>query len=204
MLQVEDLSCVRSERSLWQGVRFELPPGKLLQITGANGSGKTSLLRILAGLAVPNSGRMDWCGIPVSDQKLAYLQQLYYFSHQSGVKNELSVRENIRFRLRRPCTEKSLSAAIGQAGLSEHSDHFGRQLSQGQKQRVALAALFLSNVPLWILDEPFANLDSEMIEKLKTIFVEKLQAGGLIILTTHRTITGTHEELNRCTATVSV
>lgn len=198
MLQVENLSCIRGERSLWQGIQFELLPGKLLQITGANGSGKTSLLRILAGLAPPDTGAIYWQGTPVADQKSVYLQQLHYFSHQSGVKNELSVRENIRFRLRRACTEKSLSAALEQAGLSEHSDHFGRQLSQGQKQRLALAALFLSDVPLWILDEPFANLDAEMVEKLKIIFTEKVRSGGAIILSTHRSIA----ESSECIGTV--
>lgn len=188
MLQVTQLSCQRGDRWLWQHLEFNLSSGKLLEVIGANGCGKTSLLRILAGLAPANEGTIDWKNVSIDQQKLEYQQQLRYVGHQPAVKQELTVIENLRFAGVK-ISQNTLSLAIQEMGLEPYRNHFGYQLSQGQKQRVALARLLLNPAPLWILDEPFAGLDSEMIENMQMKFAQHLSQGGLIILSTHRALT---------------
>lgn len=188
MLTIHRLSCRRGEHFIWQDLNFTVAPGQLLQITGANGSGKTTLLRVLTGLAFADQGEICWQGMPIGQQKWVYQQQLHYVAHQPAVKNELTVQENLRFNVQKT-SRKSVPKVIEQVGLTTHTYHFGYQLSQGQKQRVALARLFLSEARLWILDEPLAGLDVSMIDSLQQIFAEHLQQSGSIILTTHRPLT---------------
>ena len=188
MLQADQLSYQRSERRLWQDIQFELAPGKLLQITGPNGCGKTSLLRVLTGLAPASTGAVYWQGRSICQQKMAYQQQMHYLGHQPAIKGELTVRENLQFNLAKVSAQSWLTA-IAQVGLAEHINHWGYQLSQGEKQRVALARLLQSGALLWILDEPLAGLDAGMIETLQLIFANHLQQGGMIVLTTHRPLT---------------
>lgn len=185
MLQAHKLSCRRHDQLIWQNLEFELPPGKLLQIVGANGSGKTSLLRILAGLAAAAGGNIFWQGQAISDYPAGYQQQLHYVGHQPAVKNELTTRENLQLTLTRSSAQSWLQA-LQVMGLADRQDHYGYQLSQGQKQRLALARLLLNPLPLWILDEPFAGLDAQMIEALQIILANHLQQGGTVVLTTHR------------------
>ena len=178
-LTVNKLSCRRGNHCLWQNLEFAVSPGELLQITGANGSGKTSLLRILAGLAPPDSGTVHWQGLPIA-----------YLGHQLAVKAELTVQENLRFQMQ-TTTANTRLAALEQMGLTAHLDHFGYQLSQGQKQRLALARLLINPALLWILDEPLAGLDAEMTEKVAVLMTQHVQQGGLIVFTTHRPLTFT-------------
>ncbi len=189
MLHVSNLSCQRGERCLWQNLNFELAQGKLLQITGPNGSGKTSLLRILSGLAPAHSGVVCWQGQTITQQKSEYQQQLNYLGHHPAVKNELTVYENLLFNLSKQLLPQSHLALLAEVGLAAQSHCFGYQLSQGQKQRVAIARLLLNSARLWILDEPLAGLDVEMIEKLQLIFANYIRQGGIIVLTTHRPLT---------------
>jgi heme exporter protein A len=187
MLTVDQLSGRRGERTLWQDIQFTLPPGRLLQVTGANGCGKTSLLRVLAGLASPATGMIRWQEQPIDRRKTTYQQQLSYLGHQSAVKQELTVQENLRFN--GGCTDNpAWEAALAKVGLAEYAHHWGYQLSQGQKQRVALARLLLKSAPLWILDEPLSGLDAEMTHALQRIFVDQLAKGGMIVLATHHPI----------------
>jgi heme exporter protein A len=185
MLQAHKLSCRRHDQLIWQNLEFELPPGKLLQIVGANGSGKTSLLRILAGLAAHASGHVFWRGKAIYDDLTDYQQQLHYVGHQPAIKNELTAQENLQLTLTQS-SPPSRAQALKVMGLSDRQHHFGYQLSQGQKQRLALARLLLNPLPLWILDEPLAGLDAQMIESLQIILAGHIQQGGTVILTTHR------------------
>lgn len=188
VLQADQLSCQRGERLLWQNIQFQLPQGQLLQVAGANGAGKTSLLRILAGLARAESGSVTWQGVCIHQQKSFYQQQLHYLGHQTAVKNELTVWENCRLNPN-DCHAELLAQTIKKMGLATHAEHFGYQLSQGQKQRVALVRLLLSTAPIWIVDEPFTALDADIMADIQTAFAQKLQQGGIIILTTHRPLT---------------
>lgn len=185
MLQANQLSYLCGERLLWRDLQFEVFPGQLLQVSGANGCGKTSLLRVMTGLAPASAGAVMWQGVSIAKQKEGYQRQLHYLGHQTAVKNELTVSENLRLN-GHSMGKISYLSAIGQVGLTTHLNHLGSQLSQGQKQRVALARLLLSTARLWILDEPMAGLDAEMGDKLETIFTHHLQQGGMIVLTTHR------------------
>lgn len=188
-LQVSALSCQRGERWLWKDVQFELGRGQLLQITGGNGCGKTSLLKILAGLAKASSGSIIWRGDSIQRQRIPYLQQIHYLGHQTAVKNGLMVSENIQLNLKKKIQEVDFISVIEQVGLTAYNRHYGYQLSQGQKQRVALANLLLSDSILWILDEPFTALDQAMIDAVQSHFSRHLQNNGMIILTTHRPLT---------------
>ncbi len=188
-LQAQGLSCMRGDRVLWDNIEFRLVRGQLLQITGANGCGKTSLLKVLAGLAKAHAGSVVWQGRCIQKQKTIYQQQIHYLSHQTSIKNALTVKENLYLNLQKKVSDQHLSVAVAKVGLSVFQDHFGYQLSQGQKQRVALARLLLSHASLWILDEPFTALDTEMMEDLQSSFRSQLQSGGMIILTTHRPLT---------------
>ena len=185
MLQAYKLSCRRNDQLIWQNLEFELPPGKLLQIVGANGSGKTSLLRILAGLAANAAGNVFWQGKAISDNLTDYQQQLHYVGHQPAVKNELTAEENLQLTSTQSSPQSRIQA-LNAMGLSDQQNHFGYQLSQGQKQRLALARLLLNPLPLWILDEPLAGLDAQMIESLQMILAGHIQQGGTVVFTTHR------------------
>ncbi len=191
-LQVHGLSSIRGDRVVWDNIQFQLARGQLLQITGANGCGKTSLLKVLAGLAKAHEGSVIWQGRCIQKQKINYQQQIHYLSHQTSVKNALTVKENLYLNLQKKASDKDISVAVAKVGLSFFQDQFGYQLSQGQKQRVALARLLLSHASLWVLDEPFTALDTDMMEDLQLSFHSQLQSGGMIILTTHRPLTQKH------------
>lgn len=184
------LACERDERLLFKDLSFELPPGQLLQIEGENGAGKTSLLRILCGLAEPASGEVHWQACSIAEQRAEFHQALLYLGHQSGVKLDLSPRENLAFYggMSAPTSNSELEAALDAVGLYGYEDQPARTLSAGQRRRVALARLPLSPAPLWVLDEPFTALDKAGIAWLEAVFARHLDAGGLIVLTTHQTL----------------
>lgn len=189
MLEAADLECERGGRTLFRSLSLFLQPGESLRITGANGSGKTSLLRILCGLAAPAVGEVRWQGSPVGALKEDYARQLVYLGHAPAVKADLTAAENLSIT----CTlaglsiEKSgIQAALARFGLSAN-DGPARKLSQGQRRRAALARLCVSaDVPLWLLDEPFSALDAGGIELLRTLVREQLERGGAVVFTTHQ------------------
>lgn len=161
-------------------MNFEINSGQLLQITGSNGSGKTTLLRVLAGLTSAN------CGM-VTRKNIA---QLHYQGHQTAVKNELTVKENLQFCYPK-ISQSDLLPVLERVGLINQIDNFTYQLSHGQKQRLALARLLLNkNALLWILDEPMTGLDQPIGLKLQQIFYEHIsQRNGIIVFTTHQPLT---------------
>jgi heme exporter protein A len=187
MLKVNEIGFKRHEVWLWNNISFELGFGQFLQISGANGSGKTTLLRILTALATPHTGEIYWQEKSIFKNNDLYHSQLQYIGHQCAVKAELTVEENLRLNTAK-INRSSLESTLEKTGLTAHKNHFAYQISQGQKQRVALARLLLSSALIWILDEPLAGLDTEMIQQCQTWFYEHLSQGGIIIMSSHQNI----------------
>jgi heme exporter protein A len=192
MLQAIDLECVRGERCLFQGLGIDLEPGQCLHIAGDNGAGKTSLLRILAGLLSPTQGTVRWNGQDITRTREEYGSDLAFVGHLNGVKDDLTVRENIQFEAAVRGGAVGAEAALGalaRLGLEDFADVPARQLSQGQKRRVALARLCgAPRARLWILDEPFNALDARAIDALYFLIEEQLAAGGIVVLTAHQKV----------------
>ncbi len=162
-MEAAGLECERGGKTLFRGLSFALRDGERLRIAGANGSGKTSLLRILCGLLSPTAGEVRWKGSPVQFLKEEYARQLVYLGHAAAVKDELTAAENLAISCRlagMPVSTDAVQDALARLGLSG-MDHFVKRLSQGQRRRAALARLVLSeSLPLWLLDEPYAALDA--------------------------------------------
>ena len=187
-LQARDLACLRGERLLFKQLTLDLQPGQILQIEGPNGAGKTSLLRILAGLMQPWEGEVFYAGQSIQRERIRFLSDLAWLGHHSGIKADLSPRENLRFTqtLLGTRDDGAIDHALSIVGLSAHAEQPCRQLSAGQNRRAALARLILSPAPLWILDEPFTALDRFAIAELEARFVAHAAQGGMIVLTTHQ------------------
>ncbi|MCG5493672.1 cytochrome c biogenesis heme-transporting ATPase CcmA [Ectothiorhodospira variabilis] len=190
-LAVDGLALERGERLLFNGLTFSLEAGELLQVAGRNGAGKTSLLRVLCGLTRPMEGEMTWNGVPVRRLDDGPGGHLAYLGHHNALKDELSAEENIQSQCRLhgcPQAPEVVFSMLEELGLGGHADLPVKLLSQGQKRRVALARLLLLRRPLWILDEPFAALDVQVIEVLRQALEAHLAARGMIILTTHQAV----------------
>jgi heme exporter protein A len=192
MLEAVELTCERGERLLFSGLSFAAESGTLLRIAGPNGTGKTSLLRIMCGLLEPTEGEVRWKGANVRRLREDYWKDLVYVGHLNGVKDDLTVRENLRVNAAlagRPAAEAALAQALEQVGLAGFEDTLARFLSQGQRRRVALARLYVSEaVPLWILDEPFTALDVRGVANLSALIARHVDGNGTVVLTTHQEV----------------
>ncbi len=186
-LSGRNLACLRGERMVFEGLGFDLAPGGALVLTGPNGSGKTSFLRLVAGLLRPAAGSLAWRGRPVSDDPDALRAELHYVGHLDAVKPLLTVSENLAFwaRLR---GGGAVTKALAGFGLTALADVPARFLSSGQRRRVALARLLAAPAALWLLDEPTVGLDSESIEALTTVMAAQRDGGGMVIAATHATL----------------
>ncbi|KRV70129.1 cytochrome C biogenesis protein CcmA [Aeromonas veronii] len=193
LLQVNNLSCVREDRTLFEHLSFSVALGDLVQIEGPNGVGKTSLLRLLTGLSQPFAGEVCWNGENIRHCRDEYHANLLYLGHQPGVKAALTPFENLKFyqQLHHPQqTETDLWQILARVGLAGFEENPTGQLSAGQQRRVALARLWLSQkAALWILDEPFTAIDKQGVKVLEQLFLEHAERGGMVILTTHQDLT---------------
>ena len=162
-----------------------------MQIEGHNGIGKTSLLRIVAGLASPLEGKVRWNSEEITKQREVFHYDLLYLGHQSGIKPELTAWENLRFYQQiGHCRQGDdlLWEVLQTVGLLGREDIPAAQLSAGQQKRIALARLWLSKAPLWILDEPFNAIDKKGVAVLTALFEQHAQNGGIVILTSHQEV----------------
>ena len=190
MLEAAHLECARGSRTLFSGIGFKLTPGTLLRVTGANGRGKTTLLRALCGLLLPAAGEVRWQGKSIRVLRDEYRQHLLYIGHANALKDDLTAAENLAFAggiAGRAVPRESLQAALAHFGLAGREQLPVRALSQGQRRRAALARLAVgASQPLWILDEPFAALDAAGMGLVLSLAGEHLARGGMVVLTSHQ------------------
>ena len=189
MLELSKLGCVRGDRRLFRGLDFAVSPGTFVQLTGPNGSGKTSLLRILCGLLAPAEGQVKWDGADIRSLGEEYFTSVTYLGHRHGVKDELSSVENLRISNALNGIELSKERARGvleQMGLAGRYLLPARLLSEGQRRRVALARLLVCNTKLWLLDEVMTSLDKGAVALVRSLIENHLAGGGIAIVATHQ------------------
>ncbi|MHB8453655.1 MAG: cytochrome c biogenesis heme-transporting ATPase CcmA [Acidiferrobacterales bacterium] len=188
LLEIENLTCTRGDRPLFQGLSFTLEHGEILHIQGANGSGKTTLLRTICGLSQPAEGQIRWQGTPINHLADDYRDQLCYIGHANGIQGDLSTAENLRFGacISGAGAHADIGASLEQVGLTHAARLPAKLLSQGQKRRLALARLLVSAKPLWILDEPYTALDIRSVSLMNGQLAAHLAAGGMVIITSHQ------------------
>ncbi|MCT8548869.1 cytochrome c biogenesis heme-transporting ATPase CcmA [Glaesserella parasuis] len=189
-LSLINIACERGETRLFEGCSLTISSGQWWQIEGHNGIGKTSLLRILAGLAVAAEGEVQWNGIKIQQQREQYYANLFYLGHHAGVKPELTAWENLRFFQKiqgLPLDDEALWNALGKVSLIGREDLPCSHLSAGQQRRVALAKLWLTKATLWILDEPFTAIDKKGVTELIAHIEQHCEQGGMVIFTSHQT-----------------
>ena len=192
MLEVRNLTCQRGERELFTDLSFSVSAGQVLQVHGPNGGGKTTLLRVLAGLTLPVEGRVLWSGQEVTRgarrERETYARVLCFIGHANGVKSELTPIENLRVwqALYEEPDEARLDEALREVGLAGLEDVLSGTLSAGQRRRVALARLLVTDARLWLLDEPFTALDKSAINWVEDRIGAHVAGGGLVIFTSHQ------------------
>ncbi len=202
MLQVRDLECRRGDACLFSGMSFDLQSGQLLHVKGSNGSGKTSLLRIVCGLFLPAAGSVRWAGQNIRENRDEFNKALCYIGHLNGLKDDLTAVENLSIHARLmgiAASETQIEDALHRVGLSHRAYLATKVLSQGQKRRVALARLLLGGTQLWVLDEPFTALDVKAVERLQGVMRDHLASGGCVLLTTHQDVeisASSHRDMN--------
>ncbi|MGZ0781930.1 cytochrome c biogenesis heme-transporting ATPase CcmA [Pseudomonas saponiphila] len=190
LLEAVALSCERDWRMLFEHLELRLTGGDMVQISGPNGSGKTSLLRLLAGLMQPTSGQVLLNGQPLHGQRAELARNLLWIGHAAGIKDVLTPEENLNWlcALHQPATRDAIWQALAAVGLRGFEDVACHTLSAGQQRRVALARLYLDGPPLWILDEPFTALDKQGVAQLEEHLANHCERGGMVVLTTHHTL----------------
>lgn len=191
ILTFSKLGCSRGGRPLFQDVDCILEAGRWLYVAGANGVGKTSLLRMVCGLAPIESGQILWNGVPIHAQRETYRQDLCYLGHLNALQESLTVKENLLFIAAlggfAPTTTQ-IQEVLARFGVRGRDQQLVRHLSQGQKRRVALSRLALSPARLWVLDEPFVAMDETGVRMLADLIATHLTVGGMAVLTSHQQV----------------
>ncbi len=189
MLEAIELACVRGERLLFRDLSFCVNPGTLLWVSGGNGAGKTSLLRLLCGLARAESGKVCWNGLDINKEREDFQRALIFQGHSNALKDDLTPAENLRFASQGTSDAATISHSLREQGLEACLALPVRVLSQGQKRRVALTRLSLAGGrKLWILDEPFTALDAPAIGALANLVASHVRQGGMVVLTSHQDV----------------
>jgi len=189
-LEAHSLSCIRDDRTLFENLTFRLVPGQILLLEGRNGSGKTSLLRLLCGMRQPDAGQIHWNGEDIFQLGPDYHSDIAYVGHKDGVKQDLTAYENLKMArgLGAPNPTFSIDEALDRVELWGFDDSPARTLSAGQQRRLALARLLVTRAKLWILDEPFTSLDTLGISIVESLFAHHVAAGGMLAVTSHHKV----------------
>jgi heme exporter protein A len=190
-LSVDKIHVWRGDRHVLQGVSTQVRPGELLHVSGPNGTGKTTLLRVVSGLLRPEQGIVTWGGQSIVSHRTDYQAALAYAAHEPALKGDLTALENLRFSvgLKRRSSAAELRGALERTGVSACADLPARVLSAGQRRRVSLARVVAMQASVWLLDEPYANLDAAGSELVSGLLQAHVAAGGLALVVAHRELT---------------
>jgi len=200
LLSANGLTCIREDRILFEALNFSVCRGDVIQVEGPNGSGKTSLLRILAGLSQPYDGTVLFKEQNIVEQQDDFHQNLLYLGHLPGVKGEMTAQENLEFNLTLHGNDSSKAEeTLEKVNLLGFEDALASHLSAGQHRRISLARLWQSKAPIWILDEPFTAIDKNGVEQLEQLFLAHAQRGGCVILTTHQDLSFHEDKVKKIT-----
>ncbi len=186
--EARSINAWRGDRHILRDVSFTIRPGEFLKVTGPNGVGKTTLLRVICGLLPAETGELYWREQPVRGRRDEFNAEMAYLGHLNSLKADLTARENLKFLagLRESLTERDVDAALDRVGILSRGDLPARSLSAGQKRRLALARLVLANAAFWVLDEPVTNLDTAGIALVEELIQEHVSRGGLAIAAAHQ------------------
>jgi heme exporter protein A len=200
MLEALNLTCVRGTRRLFKDLSFAVERGELIELRGPNGSGKTSLLRILCGLATPAAGDVLWDGKNIRSLGEEYNASIAYLGHQNAVKDELSAMENLRISSGvsgRALSKGEAQEVLARVGLTQQQNLPARVLSAGQRRRLGMTRLLTANATLWILDEVLTSLDQTAMDLSRDFMTEQLKNGGAAIVATHQDLNLTAPSVKR-------
>ncbi len=192
VLAVKELAIEKSDRWLFQNVSFELSPKEVLHLEGENGSGKTTLLRALCGLTIADKGDVYWNDVSIHQQPYDYHLQLSYVGHSDGIKQDLTVLENLRVAMvlsrsiYKVSDKKIMREILENIGLKNKEDTLAFHLSAGQRRRLAFARCLLNDSALWILDEPLTALDVKGVSFIEQAIQAHIERGGLAVITSHQ------------------